>query len=81
MKLVLHIDRLVLRGVPPGRRDALVAELQAALTRELAQPGAAEAWAASGHRAALRLAVPGGAAAGGGLATNAAAALAQGGRR
>lgn len=55
MKLVLHIDRLVLRGVAPEQRDAVVQQLRLALTREWAQPGLAQRWASSGQRAGLRL--------------------------
>lgn len=54
MKLVLHIDRLVLRGVPADQREAVLAGLQASLQRELAAPGAAGQAAATGHREALR---------------------------
>ena len=54
MKLVLHIDRLVLRGVPAAERDAVVASLHAALERELTAPGVAEGLAASGHRDRVR---------------------------
>jgi hypothetical protein len=54
MKLVLHIDRLVLRGVPPDQREAVVAGLQAALVREFAQPGVAEQLANAGQRDRVR---------------------------
>lgn len=54
MKLVLHIDSLVLRGVPVAERDAVVASLQASLERELAAPGIAEGLAAGGHRDRVR---------------------------
>ncbi len=50
MKVVLHIDRLVLHGVAPAERDALVAALHAALQHGFAQPGVAERWAASPSR-------------------------------
>lgn len=39
-RLVLHIDRLVLRGVPPGDARALATALQAALQTHLGTPGA-----------------------------------------
>jgi len=54
MKLVLHIDRLVLRGVPAAERDAVVAGLQASLVHELGLPGVAEQVAGSGHRDRVR---------------------------
>ncbi len=54
MKLVLHIDSLVLRGVPVAERNAVVASLHVALERELAAPGVAEGLAASGHRDRVR---------------------------
>ncbi|MES2100910.1 MAG: hypothetical protein V4569_13880 [Pseudomonadota bacterium] len=53
-RVVLHIDRLVLRGVPAAQREAVVRQLEAALSREFAAPGVAQAWTASGHRATLR---------------------------
>jgi hypothetical protein len=34
----LHIDRVVLRGVPREQRDALMRELRAELARQLAAP-------------------------------------------
>ena len=39
LRIHVHIDRLVLRGVPREQRDALVASLQRELVRQLAQPG------------------------------------------
>lgn len=53
-RVVLHIDRLVLRGVPAAQRDAVVRQLEATLARELGAPGVGQAWIASGHRATLR---------------------------
>ena len=41
MKLVLHIDRLALRGFAREDRHAIVAGLHDALARQLAEPGAA----------------------------------------
>lgn len=38
----LHIDRLVLRGVPREQRDAVVRSLENEIARQLAQPGAHE---------------------------------------
>lgn len=54
MKLVLHIDRLVLHGVPAGQREALVASLRSTLASELARPGVALQLAQLGQREALR---------------------------
>ncbi|VWX57031.1 conserved hypothetical protein [Burkholderiales bacterium 8X] len=59
MKVVVHIDRMVLRGIAPGQRDALVDALRKALTAEVVAPGAAERVAASGHRESLRAQVVG----------------------
>lgn len=73
MKVVLHIDRLLLRGVSAEQRDAVVRQLQAALAREFAVAGVAQAWAASGHRAQVRARWP---AEPQGLAAAAASALA-----
>lgn len=53
-RVVLHIDRLVLHGVPAAERDALVRQFEAALVREFAAPGVADAWVAGGHRAQRR---------------------------
>jgi hypothetical protein len=55
VKLVLHIDRLVLRGVSAPERDALVASLRSALMVELARPGVAARLAAQNDRAALQV--------------------------
>lgn len=78
MKLVLHIDRLVLHGVAATEREALVAALHEALVHEFAQPGAAERWAASPSRDRLQA---GFTPAAGQLAQGAAQALARGGPR
>jgi hypothetical protein len=78
VKLVLHIDRLVLRGVAVAERDALVASLHTALAHEFAQPGAAERWAASPSRDRVQERFT---PAAGHLAQGAAQALVQGGRR
>lgn len=78
MKLVLHIDRLVLRGVAAPERDALVAALHTALVHEFAQPGAAERWAASPSRDRVQASFT---PAAGQLAQGAAQALAHGGLR
>lgn len=53
-RVVLHIGRLVLRGVPAAQREALVRQLEAALASEFCAPGVVQSWTASGHRATLR---------------------------
>lgn len=53
MKVVLHIDRLVLRGVPADERDALASGLRSALERELSRPGVAAQLVERGSRAVL----------------------------
>jgi hypothetical protein len=78
VKLVLHIDRLVLRGVAAHERDALVAALHTALAHEFSQPGMAEHWAASPSRDRVQERFS---PAAGQLPQGAAQALAQGGRR
>lgn len=40
-RIVLHIDRLVLRGIDPADTPALAAALYDALAQQLAAPGAA----------------------------------------
>jgi hypothetical protein len=57
-QLVLHIDRLVLQGVPAQQRERFVAQLQAALAEQFAAPGVAERWAAAGHRVQVRQRLP-----------------------
>lgn len=54
-RLVLHIDRLVLRGIEPHDAKAISAGLQAELQRRLATPGAVDALVEGGDRARLRL--------------------------
>lgn len=49
----LHIDRLVLRGIPHEQRDAIVRGLHEQLSRALAQP-AAVAKLKSRHTPSLR---------------------------
>lgn len=71
----LHIERLVLRGVPAAQRATTVQRFEAELARALAEPGVAEAWAAAGHHVQLRSTLP--AAAGQEPAAAAAAALAR----
>lgn len=53
----VHIDRLVLRGVPREQRDALVRSLEAEMTRQLSQPGAHEGFRPL-HAASRRGALP-----------------------
>ena len=52
-RLSLSIDRLVLHGVAPAQREAVVAALAAELERQLAMPGAAAALGADRHVASL----------------------------
>lgn len=51
-RLVLHIDRLVLRGIDPNDADALAAALQDELQRQLDVPGALDQLAGLGTRSA-----------------------------
>ncbi len=37
-RVTLHVDRLVLRGIPRGQREALVGALRDELARQLATP-------------------------------------------
>lgn len=37
-RVILHVDRLVLRGIPREQRDALVLALRQELSRQLAAP-------------------------------------------
>jgi hypothetical protein len=53
-RVVLHIDRLVLRGVPAAQRDALVASMQQNLRRLLAEPGIVTPLRGLGERDRLR---------------------------
>lgn len=57
-RVVLHIDRLVLHGVPAAERAAWLRHFEAELVRSLSQPGAAQAWAAAGQQPRLRCAGP-----------------------
>lgn len=54
-RLVLHIDRLVLRGIDPHDAQSIAAALQAELQRRLATPGGADTLVEGGDRARLRL--------------------------
>lgn len=53
-RIVIHIDRVTLRGVPPGERNRVVAELQESLIHHLSQPGAADRLAGIGHLESVR---------------------------
>ena len=57
-RIVVHIDRLVLRGIDAGDAAAVSAGVQAGveaeLQRLLAEPGAAAQLASGGHRARIR---------------------------
>ena len=55
-RIVVHIDRVRLRGVRAADKERVVADLCAALVRELAEPGALERLAAMGHPESLRAA-------------------------
>lgn len=50
-RIVLHIDRLVLRGIDPHDTAALSSAVQGELQRLLAEPGSAAALAANSNRA------------------------------
>lgn len=56
-RIRVHIDRLVLRGVPREQRDALVRSLETEMARQLAQPGAHEGFRPL-HAASRRSALP-----------------------
>lgn len=53
-RIVVHIDRLVLRGVDPAAAAAVAGALQTELQALLAEPGAAASWVECGHVLALR---------------------------
>lgn len=55
-RIVLHIDRLVLRGIAPKDARAVSAGVRAELQRLLGEPGAAAALAAGGDRFRVRTA-------------------------
>ena len=54
-RVVVHLDRLVLRGVDAGDGQAVAAGLQAELSRMLAEPGVAQEWAAGRDLQHVRL--------------------------
>jgi hypothetical protein len=49
-RVIVHIDRLVLKGFRPEDRHAIAQGLREELGRRLGDPAAIEHWAASGHR-------------------------------
>ena len=49
-RIVLHIDRLVLKGVDPGDAAALSSAIRAELQRRLAEPGRVHKVAVTGGR-------------------------------
>jgi hypothetical protein len=51
----VHIDRIVLRGVDPADRDALVSGLKSELARVLAHPEAAASYAVTRRTPVMRL--------------------------
>jgi hypothetical protein len=53
-RVVLHVDRLVLKGFPAEHRDALAHGLRAELGRLLAEPAMAERLAAVGNVERIR---------------------------
>ncbi|MDB5733106.1 MAG: hypothetical protein JWQ03_3001 [Variovorax sp.] len=55
-RVVLHIDRLVLTGIPQAERDALVHALRDTLAQSMAEPGFAQRLARRGDLATLRVA-------------------------
>jgi hypothetical protein len=54
-RVVVHVDRLVLRGVDARDGQAVAAGLQAELTRMLAEPGVASQWGAVRDLPPMRL--------------------------
>jgi hypothetical protein len=54
-RIVLHIDRLVLRGMAPAEVETLTAALTQELERQLARPHMAQTLSRMGHRARIKL--------------------------
>jgi hypothetical protein len=54
-RITLSIDRLVLKGIDPADRNALVQGLEAELSRVLADPATRAEWARSHRTPVLRL--------------------------
>ncbi|HTT63296.1 MAG TPA: hypothetical protein VMG35_15685 [Bryobacteraceae bacterium] len=54
-RILLHIDKIVLKGFDPGDRAALLAGLRSELARVLADPQARAEWAQSQRTPVLRL--------------------------
>ena len=57
-RIVLHVDRLVLRGVADEHRDAVAEALRTSLAAALADPSAVARLRALGHLDALRVPAP-----------------------
>jgi hypothetical protein len=53
-RIVLHIDRLVLRGIAPAEIEAFTAALRQELQSQLATPGMAETLSNVGHQARMK---------------------------
>jgi hypothetical protein len=54
LRVVLHIDRVSLRGVPREQRDAVIEGLRDGLAQAFTEPGVVQQWAGSGHRERVR---------------------------
>lgn len=54
-RVVVHIDRVTLRGVDPAHREKVVEDFKAALVEQLNLPGAAGSVQAMGHRPSVTL--------------------------
>lgn len=54
LRVVLHIDRVTLRGVTREQREAVVEGLREGLAEAFAQPAVVQQWAGSGHRERVR---------------------------
>lgn len=57
-RVVLHIDRLTLRGIAPAHREMFVTAFKLELARNLAETDVATRLAAQGSRAHLRTSMP-----------------------
>lgn len=54
-RVVLHIDRLVLKGFEQGQRDRIAADLQSELGRLLTDPAIADHLAYQSHMSSIRV--------------------------
>jgi hypothetical protein len=54
-RVIVHIDRLVLKGFRPEDRHAIAEGLRVELGRRLGESAAIQNWAASGHRERVRM--------------------------